>query len=336
MNNNKNNIKILDCTLRDGGYINNWNFGRECILEIYENLDKANADFIECGFLKDGFYSDDTALFGDFKKLNRIFKNKNKEKLVIMLKVGQFDPQKFPKNKDERIFNTIRVNYCKSHTKEALEIIKKLKNYGCRVFVNPANIDIYSDYEVSELTKKLNDIEPFAFSIVDTKGSLVKKDILRLYDIINNNMKKSTRLCFHSHNNLGLSFANTLELIKICKEYELIIDSSVFGMGRGSGNLHTELIMHYLNQNDEKYNLAFIFEIIEKYINKIYLKTPWKNTTEYYLSAIYHCHQDYAKYLLNNFKLDNKEIVEIYEKIPQEKKSKYTQDIIEKLCMSKI
>ena len=118
MNNNKNNIKILDCTLRDGGYINNWNFGRECILEIYENLDKANADFIECGFLKDGFYSDDTALFGDFEKLNRIFKNKNKEKLVIMLKVGQFDPQKIPKNKDERIFNTIRVNYCKSHTKD--------------------------------------------------------------------------------------------------------------------------------------------------------------------------------------------------------------------------
>ena len=335
MKNNKNNIKILDCTLRDGGYINNWNFGRECILEIYENLDKANADYIECGFLKDGFYSDDTALFGDFKKLNRIFKNKNKEKLVIMLKVGQFDPQKFPKNKDERIFNTIRVNYCKSHTKEALETIKKLKNYGCRVFVNPANIDIYSDYEVSELTKKLNDIEPFAFSIVDTKGSLVKKDILRLYDIINNNIKKSTRLCFHSHNNLGLSFANTLELIKICKEYELIIDSSVFGMGRGSGNLHTELIMHYLNQKGKNYNTSAIFNVIEKYIGKIYIKSPCKNSTEYFLSAIYSCHQDYAKYLLNNFKLDNKEIVKIYKKIPQEKKSKYTQDVIEKLCMRK-
>ena len=191
------------------------------------------------------------------------------------------------------------------------------------------------NYEFKKLIKTVNAINPKAFSIVDTKGTLGQNDIQGLYKLIEDELNESISLCFHSHNNLALSFLNTKKLISLCQKRELILDCSIFGMGRGAGNLHGELLMSYLNNvYGKNYNISPLFEIIEKYINPIYKKTPWKSSLPYFLSALNRCHQDYAKYLADKENLSFEFINTLLCAIPKNKKSSYDENLIKEMYQS--
>ena len=150
--------------------------------------------------------------------------------------------------------------------------------------------------------------------------------------MINNNLNKSISLGFHSHNNLQLSFPNAKTLMQISKDRELIIDSTVFGMGRGAGNIHTELITKYLNDNYRaKYNLLPILNVVQKYINPIFEVNPWGYSVPYYLAAINHCHPNYAKYLIDKG-IESVDLIDnILRNIPEDKKTNYDISVIDKL-----
>lgn len=334
MKKNVANIKILDCTLRDGGYINGWNFGKECITQTFNALNKTGVDYIECGFLQDNEFSNNKTLFGSFEHFGKTFK-KNGAKLALMLKYGHFEQNKIPKKTKGNPCDVIRVNYCKKESTQAIKLIEEIKDLGYEIFINPANIDLYENYEFKKLIKTVNAINPKAFSIVDTKGTLGQNDIQGLYKLIEDELNESISLCFHSHNNLALSFLNTKKLISLCQKRELILDCSIFGMGRGAGNLHGELLMSYLNNvYGKNYNISPLFEIIEKYINPIYKKTPWKSSLPYFLSALNRCHQDYAKYLADKENLSFEFINTLLCAIPKNKKSSYDENLIKEMYQS--
>ena len=327
------NIKVLDCTLRDGGYINDWDFNIKNIKNIISNLVLTSVDFIECGFLKKCIYNENKSWFSKVEDLENIISNINSNtEYTLMINFGEYDLDLLPDCKNKNI--AIRVVFKKNNIIEALDYCCQLKNKGYKVFVNPMHTNSYSYKELLELIDKVNNIEPYAFTIVDTTGVMREKDILSFFYLIDNNLDKNIALGFHSHNNLQLSFSNAQCLMKICRERELIIDSTVFGMGRGAGNLCTELITQYINDNyDGKYNILPLLKIVDEQINPIFAKTPWGYSVPYYLAATNHCHPNYAKYLVDKQTVPVEIINYLLQRIPQDKKSSFDINLIKQIYL---
>ena len=328
------NIKVLDCTLRDGGYINDWNFGKEKAQIIVNLLQKANLDYIEVGFLTTKNSTKDQTLLDSFNKIKTFLPEKyDKNRLFGMITYGEFPIEQVPEVKDSAV-QGIRVIFKKSKRKDALEYCQKMIKKGYKLFINPTFTDQYTDEELLALLKDIQKIHPYGISIVDSMGVMKEKDLLRLYYIIDNNLTYDIALCFHSHNNLQLSFSNAQCLMKVCNNRELIIDSTVFGMGRGAGNLCTELITQYINDNYcGHYDIVPILKIVDEQINPIFAKTPWGYSVPYYLAATNHCHPNYAKYLVDKQTVPVEIINKLLKSIPNNKKAGYDVNLIKQIYL---
>ncbi len=330
------NIKVLDCTLRDGGYINNWDFGLEKSKSIVKLLNNSNIDYIELGFLTKEKTNNNMTLFNNFSDFqNIVSENIDYNKLFGMITYGKFPIEDVP-NVNDSIIKGIRLIFKKSQAEKALDYCKNLKQKGYKLFINPTFIDQFSDIELINIINEINQINPYGMSIVDSMGVLKEKDLLRLYYLIDHNLNKDIALCFHSHNNLQLSFSNAQCLMKVCKDRELIIDSTVFGMGRGAGNLCTELLTQYINDNyDGNYDIIPILKIVDEQINPIFAKTPWGYSVPYYLAATNHCHPNYAKYLVDKQTVPVEFINNLLKSIPDNKKSVFDANLIKQLYLDK-
>lgn len=327
------NIKLLDCTLRDGGYINNWEFGQETSKNIIENLCSSNIDYVEIGFLTKKIKRNNQNLFNDFDEIKDFLPTDiDFSKLALMIHVNDFEIENFINSKDNLIKN-IRIIFKKYQQKEALEFSKKIQDKGYNIFINPTFIFEYSNFELVDLVQKINSISPFCASIVDSIGSFNQKNIEEIFQIFNSNLKEGIALCFHSHNNLQLSFSNVKNFVRLAEnsKKEIIIDSTLYGIGRGAGNLSSEIMVQYLNDNFSKnYQISPLLNIIDEKIKPIHKNNPWGFSTPYYLSAIHFCHPNYARDLIEKrFPISKMEI--IFKKIPDEKKVIYDERLIEKM-----
>jgi 4-hydroxy 2-oxovalerate aldolase len=301
-------IELLDCTLRDGGYINNWKFGKQNIIEIIKGLINANIDIIECGFLKSKAYNADYSLFDTVGRIVDIIPNASK--LVCMVNYGEYDINDIPYVSNSMIYG-IRVAFHKKDKKDALEYCYKLKNKGYRVFVQAMVTTAYNQDELYDLIREIDELMPYAFYIVDSYGTMKPNDITNLSKIIHYRLDTDIKLGLHSHNNLQLSFANAIKFIDEYKYIprDIIIDSSIMGMGRGAGNLTTELIASYLNG----YKLEQILEIADKYINPLTSKYKWGYSMPYFLSGVNNYHPNIVSEFVEN-NLSAKEINKILTK----------------------
>lgn len=299
--------KILDCTLRDGGYINNWNF--DSAKDIIYLLQKSGIDYIEIGFYH--------------HNLNKIIPDSCSD-IFAMVEYSKTKIEEFLPCEKSKIKN-LRIIFKKHDFKNALEYCKKVKDLGYNIFINATFINQYSEIELIELVEGINKVNPFAFTFTDSMGVFTSNNIKKIYGIINPILNPDIAICFHSHNNLGLSLSNAKTLIEVNKTHRLIIDSCLFGMGRGAGNIKSEELMKYLNKG--QYEIKYLFEAIEKYIKPIYKKHPWGNSIPYYLSALYSCHPNYALDMIKK-KADLKEMDEIFSSIPNDKKFIYDSKLL--------
>ncbi|HFP8864919.1 TPA: 3-hydroxy-3-methylglutaryl-CoA lyase, partial [Enterococcus faecium] len=149
--------------------------------------------------------------------------------------------------------------------------------------------------EFLAVIKNVNQFKPYAFYIVDSFGMMKGKDLTRLFYMIEHNLEKDIQIGFHSHNNMQLAYSNAQKLITVQTNRSLIIDSSVYGMGRGAGNLNTELFVEYLNDNaGKKYQLKPLLYIIDEILNSFYQKSYWGYSLPNYISAVHNAHPNYA------------------------------------------
>ena len=327
------NIKILDCTLRDGGYVNDWNFGEKTIKAISSKLAEAGIEIVECGFLTQTKTSDkNKSIFNSIEEINNtLVAGRKKTSFACMINYGEYNIDDIPAYVSSGV-DTIRVAFHKKDLVESLNFCEKIKAKGYKTFVQPMVTDSYSDTELNLLIEKANAFKPYALYMVDSFGTMRKEEVLSLYKLLDENLDKEIAIGFHSHNNLQLSFSNSQELIEAKSSRELIIDSSVFGMGRGAGNLCTELLTLYLNENfDKKYQLLPILEIIDDYLNPIFIKSPWGYSVPYYIASVNHCHPNYASYLVDKQTLNVKAINAVLSQIPADKKQLYDKKMIESL-----
>lgn len=328
-------IQVLDCTLRDGGYCNDCNFGFENEKKIVSGLIDANIDIIECGFFIDTLnYNKDHTRFSSLDQAAEIIPEKREGKLFVMLAdYGKFTPENLPKY-DGTSIDGFRVAFHKKDRLKGLEDCRKVKEKGYKVFVQAMVSISYTDEEFLDLITEVNKIEPYAFYIVDSFGMMKKKDLTRLFYMVEHNLKDTIKIGFHSHNNMQLAYSNAQHLVHIQTNRDLIIDSSIYGMGRGAGNLNTELFVEYLNENtNSQYLLKPLLTIIDEILDGFYQSNPWGYSLPNYLSAAHNTHPNYASYLNDKKTLTVENMNEIFEMMDDDKRISYDKDYIEDLYL---
>ena len=294
-------IKVLDCTLRDGGYVNEWRFGKDNIKTVIEKLNESNIDIIECGFLRDDInnLTDDISIYNSFNDVIKLDSNlfKKDKTYALMMLAEKYDINNLV-SRDQNVIDTIRLAFHKCDTKKAIKAAEIIKSKGYKLFLQPTATMRYHDEEILELIKICNQIQPEAVAIVDTFGEMIADDIIHYSRLFDLNLDEKITLAFHSHNNIQTAYSNAMLFIQNTSNVRnIVIDASIYGMGRGAGNLCSELIIDYLNKNfQSNYSLYPILEVADNILADIRKKYFWGYSIEYYLSAIYHCHPNYCIY----------------------------------------
>ena len=326
-------IELLDCTLRDGGYINEWKFGYHTIRDIITKLIESHVDYIEVGFLRDCEYDKNAAVFNNCAQIRNVLpENRGNTRFTAMALHNKYDISQL-EDYDGSTIDALRITFHDYDIEEGLSYIEKAISKGYKVFANPINIMGYSDAEILKLLEKINRIKPYAFSIVDTFGSMMKEDLQRIYSLTEHNLDKSVVIGLHLHENLALSYSLAQEFIAMkASGRDCVIDASMLGMGRSPGNLCMELIMDYVNKTQAgTYNTNPVLDGIDDHIAKLKSIEPWGYNTAYALSAKFNLHRNYAEFLLGKGRLRAKQINQILAGIEEDKKTAYDEKYAEEL-----
>lgn len=325
-------VKVLDCTLRDGGYINDWKFGHNNIHEIISELEKANIDIIETGFLRPVEYEKDSSVFNTVEQIKEQISPKKPGILYAVMIENRYYAKLSLPVYDGSSVDIIRVTFKKNEWQDAKNTISDIVAKGYKVCVQPVGSATYDDQSLLNLIKDVNEIKPYAFYIVDTLGIMYRHDIRKFFYLIDNNLSMDICLGYHSHNNLQMAFANAQEMTRLVRNRTIILDSSCYGMGRGVGNLSTELIIDYINNNIEhNYSMIPILNIVDKYLMPIYAEQRWGYDLPYFLSATVKCHPNYAAHLIKKETLSIEKIEKLLSLIPIADRCEYNSELIEKL-----
>lgn len=286
-------VKILDCTLRDGSHVNNNDFSKECILDTIKTAEECAIDYVEVGY-----------------KVPDCIKNSS-AKLVVMVDAKNIpESKKFVNQKDE-LFNRMGINeicpkqqnntvlspYCPiaispvfvrvacypEQLLTAIDAVENFKEKGFGVFLHLMTADKFSDYEILKNWKNKDILEAIYFA--DTFGAFLPDDVERIFKKLQD--IGFEKISFHAHNNLQLAFSNTIKAIEL-GAYS--VDASVFGMGRGAGNLPVELLLKYLNKDNSKY-----LDLIKKYYIDMHDKYNWGYNYETLIGGLKNIHPSKVK-----------------------------------------
>lgn len=276
-------MKILDCTLRDGGYYNNWDFSDNLVKSFLTNIAQLPIDYIEVGYRSTPqkpyfgkyFYLPDFVI----QDISKIAGNK---KLAIMLNEKSMKPEDakeiLPSLKP--YVRLIRIAVDPEKFDRAVILAKAIKELGFEISFNLMYMSKYhKNKDFLSKLKGVKDLLSFVY-LVDSYGGMIPSDVSELVKQVKYNC--SVEIGFHGHNNLELAFANTLAAIDAGCD---IVDGTILGMGRGAGNLKTELLLTYLASNKK---LHFDFNVLAKIIETwmpLYEEHQWGTNLPYMVSG---------------------------------------------------
>lgn len=260
-------IKVVDCTLRDGGLVNDFYFTEDFVKELYEANIKAGVDYMEFGYKasKEMF---DVNKFGKWKFCDDkdiravVGDNKTDMKIAVMADVGRCDFKKDILNKKDSPVDMVRVATYINTIPAAVEMIEDCTKKGYETTVNIMAISKSNDLDIDAALELLCQSSVGTVYLVDSYGSLYPEQIRRLSDkYLEVADKYGKKVGIHAHNNQQLAFANTTEAIIKGVSY---LDATVSGLGRGCGNCPSELLLGFLK--NPKYRINPILKFIEKQI----------------------------------------------------------------------
>lgn len=327
-------IQILDCTLRDGGYINDWEFGNNNLVSIFERLVDAGIDMIEIGFLDERRPFDcNRSIMPGTDSVNEIYGylNRGNAMVVGMIDYGTCGLENITPCK-ESFLDGIRVIFKKALKEEAMEFCAELKKLGYKVFAQLVSVTSYTDGELMELIRLANEIRPYAVSMVDTYGLMHQNNLMHYFTLLNDNLDSQIALGYHGHNNFQMGYANCIAMLSNEVERMLVVDGSIYGMGKSAGNAPTELIAMYVNQKmGKKYHISQLLEAIDTNISQFYQPATWGYNMFYYLAASNDCHPNYVADLLNKRTLSVTSVNKLLGKLKGEKKLLYDREYMENI-----
>lgn len=281
------NLKILDCTVRDGGLCNNHVFEDGFFKKIYDACVAGGIDYMEVGYKADKKLFAGTGCgpwkYSDEEDIRReVDDNPTGLKLCAMADTGRTNPSDLlPKS--ESVLDLIRVATYIHQIPSALEIVKDAKQKGYEVSLNLMAVSTVPDYELDnglDAIAKADEID-FLY-VVDSFGSLYYEQV---GDLIERYKKTGKTLGIHAHNNQQLAYANTIyAAINGVK----LLDTTMMGMGRGAGNCPTELMVGFLK--NPKFNLRPILQFVQETMLPMSKETDWGYSIPYMITGHYNEH----------------------------------------------
>ena len=325
-------VNILDCTLRDGGYLIDSQFGNTAIKGIIRGLTESGVDVIECGFLKDEPHQNGNTVFNNASQLRSFLPEDRKQASYVCLAdysryhIDQLEPY------DGSSIDGVRACFFKEERYEVIDFCKSIINKGYKLYVQPVDILGYTDSELLELIDMVNDLEPYAFSIVDTFGSLYREDLQRVFHLVHHTLWANARIGFHSHNNLQMSFSLSQEFIEMSQGLrDVVVDSSMAGMGRGAGNTNTELVMQYMNRKfNSGYDIDIVLDLIDNYIDGFHNQYEWGYSIPYFLAGSHSAHVNNISYLATKAGIASRDINFLLNRLDPSERKRYDYDLLEK------
>lgn len=285
-------IKVMDCTLRDGGLVNDFFFTDEFVKDLYEANVKSGVDYMEFGYKasKELF---DVKKFGKWKFCDDkdiravVGDNKTDMKISVMADVGRCDFKKDILNKKDSPIDLVRVATYINTIPAAVEMIEDCTKKGYETTVNIMAISKSNDLDIDAALELLCQSSVGCIYLVDSYGSLYPEQISRLSDkYLEIADKHGKKVGIHAHNNQQLAFANTIEALRRGVSY---LDATVSSLGRGCGNCPSELLLGFLK--NPKYRINPLLKFIEKHI--VPLKESgvvWGYDVPYLLTGILNQH----------------------------------------------
>ena len=329
-------LKLLDCTLRDGGYLNDWKFGHNNLISIYERLIDSNVDYIELGFLDDRRTFDiDRSIMPDTDCMEKIYGTVDKKgkKVLGMIDYGTCSIDHI-KPASESYIDGIRVIYKKHLRVEALDFCRQLKELGYIVFSQLVSVTSYTDEEMLDLIRLANEAKPDAVSMVDTYGLMHQNNLKHFIDLLDKNLDPDIALGYHGHNNFQMGYANCIAMLEYKTDRTMLVDGTLYGMGKSAGNAPIELIAMHMNQKYGKdYKISQMLEAIDVNIMNFCQPTTWGYNLFFYLAASNDCHPNYVADLMNKKTLSIKSINELLSRLEGEKKLLYDKKYMEDLYL---
>lgn len=330
-----NTIKVLDVTLRDGGCVNNFNFGQVYMEKILKAQEESGVDMIEMGYLdnKNGSLQGRTQYVNEQAVSSILKQKKPGVTYVAMMDYGKFDVEQMQPRTTKSI-DGVRIAFHKKNMHDIIPVAKCLMQKGYEVYIQPMITLRYTDGELLELIKLVNTELSHAsgFYIVDSFGEMRPNDMNRVLNLVDHNLIPSMLMGFHSHNNLQMSYSNACAMLQFPTNRDVMLDASIMGMGKGAGNLNTELLLEHLNLfYGKNYQISPLLEVIDKVINQLHNEFYWGYAPEYYLSSANHCTPSYASHFYNKHMLPIDQVAELLSMIAEDKKISFDKNYAEEL-----
>ncbi|HSO84501.1 aldolase catalytic domain-containing protein [Thiocapsa sp.] len=282
-------LKVLDCTVRDGGLVNAHRFDDDFVTAIYRACIDAGIDYMEIGYKNSPrvFPKDK---FGPWRHcdeadLRRVVGDHDPEatglKLAVMADAGKSDWQTQIQPASESVLSMIRVAFYAHQVSEAVDMIRHATELGYETTANLMAVSNITETEIDTVLEAIADTPTSTMVIVDSFGYLYREQIDRLYHKYTDALKGTGKeIGIHAHNNLQLAFANTIEAIILgCNR----VDSTIFGFGRGAGNCHTELLLGFLR--NPKFNVRPIIEVIQNRMLPLRKELDWGPSVPYNITG---------------------------------------------------
>ncbi len=304
-------IKIMDCTIRDGGLMNNHLFNDETVKAVYNACVDSGIDYMEVGY-KNSMRIFSPSEYGAWKfcredDIRRIVgENDTQLKLSAMADAEKCDYRVDILPKDQSVLDMIRVAAYIHQIPLALDMIKDAHDKGYETAINLMAISVVQNDDLNKTLELLANSEVTIFYIVDSYGALYPRQTRSiLKKFLHHAESGGKQVGIHIHNNRQLALANTLEAIDLKAN---MLDASMAGCGRGAGNCQMELLMSFLQ--NPKYRLTPVLECIQYHIEPLRDKFLWGYDIPYMLTGLLNIHPGAAVQF--NLSRDKGDIVKLF------------------------
>ncbi len=289
-------IKVVDCTLRDGGLVNNFAFSDEFVKDLYRTNIKAGVDYMEFGYKasKEIFKKEDYGKwkFCEEEDIRAVVGNNDFDlKISVMTDVGRTDYKNDILKKEDSVIDMVRTATYIHQIPTAIEMIQDAHEKGYETTVNIMAISKVREEELYNGLEILAESDVDVIYLVDSFGAFYPEQVRRLTDrYMDIAEKHGKKIGIHAHNNQQLAFANTIEA---ASKGASLLDATVSGMGRGAGNCYMESLLAFLR--NPKYNLVPVMDFVEKYIKEEKEKgSVWGYDIPYLLTGVLNSHPSSA------------------------------------------
>lgn len=284
-------IRVLDCTIRDGGLMNNHHFEDRVVKAVYDACVAAGIDYMEVGYrasrknIKLGEHG--CWKYCQEEDIRRIVgENATALKLSIMADAGKCDYREDIPAKHESVIDLVRVACYVHQVPIALDMLKDARDKGYETTVNLMAVTTVGDCELEAALEMLAPSEAQAIYVVDSFGALYPLQTRRLVQKYLQHAKAGGKeVGIHAHNNLQLAYANTIEAIALGANY---IDATMAGLGRGAGNCPMELLLGLLR--DPQYQLRPVLQCVAETIEPLRHELGWGFDLPYMLTGLHNQH----------------------------------------------